>query len=436
MSKAVAAGAHPSALFLLLFLTVAPLSAQVSFTWDAHVATESVFEASSNAEPPGQVDLPGASLDIRDVAELRMALHHGAGRGSMVYSLSGRALHVPLGGFQPEFTDRVILAYPAESGMRYELPPRRRNGMWFAAELGRVELTEPSGILFESPHAVETDQLADALVLEFRYPRMYWSVAAGYLGLVDKFASNVRLTQADHDALSNGARYGGANRGVAVTRVESTSLFWNQDLGGLFVGQVEFGDRSSFFDSWYFGPVVQGPIWSAPGVGTFRHKSSAIFAVPVQSGVAGGTALLFDTSVTYAVPIDAPLIAGIGTRVVSGGNSLAAFPSLTSEGPEELIEIPAAGSVRIQLQSSGRFFATTEGRVLEPELRVAAHLIGSESVRAETEIETAGAYAGTSISARVLYRPIRGISLHARGGLFWGVDRLRPLGAVGIGVDL
>ncbi|NBC29218.1 MAG: hypothetical protein GVY29_04410, partial [Spirochaetes bacterium] len=340
MSRAVAAGMLPPALLLfLLFLTVSPLSAQVSFTWDARVATESVFEASSNAEPPGEVDLPGASLGIRDVADLRMALHHGAGRGSVEYTLSGRVLHVPLGGFQPEATDRVLLAYPAESGIRYELPPQRRHGMWFAAELGRVELSEPSGLLFESPHAVETEQLADALLLEFRYPRIYWSAAAGYLGLVDKFASNVRLTDADRDALSDGGRYGGANRGVTVARVESPQLFWDQDLAGVFAGQMAFGDRSNAFDSWYFGPVVQGPIWSAPGAGAFRHKSSAVFAMPVRSGTTQGMALLFDTTLTYTVPVAPLLTADLGARVVSGGDNLAAFPSLTSGGTEELIEI-------------------------------------------------------------------------------------------------
>ena len=163
-------------LILALLLVGVAAFAQATFDWNAGLQTIATLT------DPGT----GLEGDWQDALSLGIELAHAAGRGLMTYRLAGQVQYAPqrLAPGAPPLT--AITGYPTESGIGFELPPKGLVGLWFRATLGRVALTDPTGLLLVDPDALVPGQLADGFLVEFRFQNFYAAAGAGYLGLLDK----------------------------------------------------------------------------------------------------------------------------------------------------------------------------------------------------------------------------------------------------------
>lgn len=414
---------------LLVLLLPAPTQAQVSFTWEAGLSSESTILPARDATPEAggaEGGDSGTLVRIVDRGQLALALAHPAGRGRMEYRLSGELYRSPLSPADPNLGDRRLLVYPAESYLRYTLPPDRFSGASFRISLGRIPAIEPSGTLLESIGTIREQQLMDGLALSFRYPGLFWSLAGGYLGLLDKYSSNVILRDRDAAALSDPERYGGASRGLILGTLEAAELFWSQDLAAVFVGQMALGDRNGAFDSWYIGPVLQGPI-AEIGPGRLRHKSSTILALPVLAGETRTPGLRGDVELRYPLPLPVRSEAYLTADFVSGGGGLGAFPRLDQERPYPVVTIPVAARTRLTLGARGTLLPGAAGRRLQADVSTSTYFLDQES---------AGVYGGTSAELQLTYRVFRDLETELHTGFYGGVDRLRPFVSLAIGAKL
>jgi len=393
----------PCGLSLLLLSAISvDAQAPLTFGWDASIQTIGAV-ADSGAGP---------SVEMQDALSLGFELSHGAGRGLFSYRLSGEVQYTPqqiAPGDQPL---AALTGYPGVSGITFELPAQKLIGLWFRAGLGRLALDEPAGLLLNDPAALVPAQLADGLLVEFRYRGFYGSLGAGYLGLLDKRLNRVRFTAQDAGELADSSVYFAPPRGLAVLRLEADELFAGQRAGFFGIWQKDFRAALPTFDSWYFETLVEGPI--TPG---FRHESALAAAITVPSGSAPGVGLMIDELVAYRLPVSFLHEAWFSVLWASGpGSTLAGFPALAGPSVSTGLQAALSDIVRLELGLDSAFSAVPAGAAVSSAFAVRLLLRPSGLPLQGYSFAMQGPYVGTELELSARLEPVGGLRLQARAG--------------------
>jgi hypothetical protein len=400
------------------------LFAQVPATFDWNAGLRTI----------GMLSDPGTGIegDWQDALSLDVELAHGAGRGLMTYRLAGQLQYTPQLIAPDALPITAITGFPTESGISFELPPKNLIGLWFRATLGRVALSDPSGLLFFDPDSFVPGQLVDGLLVEFRFQGFYAAAGAGYLGFLDKRLNRIRLTPQDENELVSSSFYYAPPRGLAIVRAEVENLFAGQRAGFFAVGQKDFRAETPTFDSWYIGAEVSGPI--ALG---FRHESTLITAITVPSASTVGVGVLLDEVLAYRIPVSFLHEAWLSLLWASSDlGSLAAFPALAGPLVGGDLQEPLSDIARIELGIDASFPAAPAGAILTPAL--AGRLLFRPSGQAPAGYAQglAGSYLGTEVELSAALEPVKGLRFRARGGTLIAPTDVMPYVRLDAGVSL
>jgi hypothetical protein len=399
------------ALAFLLIGAFASAQAPVTFDWNAGLQTVGMLSDFG----------AGTEGNFQDALSVTLELAQGAGRGLMSYRLGGEVQYTPqlIAPGAPPAT--ALTAYPTESGITFELPPRGLTGLWFRAALGRLELSDPTGILLYDPDALVAGQLADGFLVELRYQRFFVAAGAGYLGLLDKRLNRVRFTPSDDAELADPSVYFAPQRGLAILRLEAADLVAGQQVGLFGVGQKDFRPAPPTFDSWYIGAVARGPI--ALG---FRHETALIGAISVPSGAETGFGLLLDTMVAYRIPVSFLNEAWLSVLWASSpGSTLAGFPALAGPAAGGDFQEPLTDTLRVELGMDAAFTVPPAGSVIRPAFAGRLLFRPSGQPPAGYSSPMAGGYVGIELELSARWEPVPGMRVAARtGALIAPVDFL------------
>jgi hypothetical protein len=408
-------------LVLLLLGAVTFAQAPVTFDWYAGIRTIGTL-----SDPGG-----GVETGAQDALSVGIELAHGAGRALMTYRLAGELQYTPqqIAPGAPPVT--ALTAYPTESGIGFELPPKNLIGLWFRATLGRLPLEDPTGLLLEDPTALVQGQLADGLLLEFRFLGFYASAGAGYLGLLDKRLNRVRLTQQDQDELASPSVYFAPPRGLAVLRLEARDLFAGQRVGLFGIGQKDFRPDPPTFDSWYIGALVSGPI--ALG---FRHETTLVVGITVPSPGETGAGLLLNEVIAYKIPVSCLHEAWLSVLWASSPGGLAGFPALAGPPVSGDLEEPLSDTVRLEAGIDASFAAAPAGAVLRPAFASRLLFRPSGQQPAGYTFAMAGSYVGLELELSARLEPVSGLRFMARGGALIAPADVLPYVRLEAGVAL
>lgn len=313
----------------------------------------------------------------------------------------------------------TLTAYPGPTGVSIDLLPATWNGPRFGATLGRVEMRDPTGFVLS--------HLADGLTLALRWPRVYVGAEFGYIGLLDKYANNIRFSDSDIAELFDPSHYFAPPRALGVLRVDYND-FYRQDISAFGVTQIDLRSDGEPRSSWYGGLVGNGWI---PGEAS--HTTFLIVGGTwpnVEVGIMGGTEVIvsFDTVAPTEVAMELTYASGHGAN-------LSPFPALDSPLAGEVIAsqytalITALLSARIHLEPGFVVGA------IDPELW-AQLLVGTHSDEAAPAL---GPYYGTEIGLKVPYQPVADVRIDLLLGVHIGSvlasDRAFFSG-VGVEIDL
>ena len=396
--------------------------APTTFAWGGSLSAEGQL-----------VDLgAGPVLDTQDVLGLGISVAHGLGPGVMTYQLNGGVGWLPQQVAAGQSRLAGLAAYPAETGLAWELIPRRVQDVWMKASLGRLDLPEPTGLLLYDPTALHPVQMADGLLLELRYLGFYVSAGAGYLGLLEERVNRIRFTPQDTAELSDPFHYFAPPRGLGVLRLEADRLLFAQSLGLFGIGQLDFRGAGQTFDSWYVGTIVSGPI--AAG---FRHETSVIVAIAQPSGGSTGVGLLLSVTGAYKVPVSFLHETWLSVLWASGaGGGLAAFPQLAGPPAGTAYAVPLSDLVRIETGIDSELAVGPDGATISPAFKVRLLLSPDGQIPAGFSFQPAGAYVGTEVELSATYHPLDDIGVSLLAGGLITTSGFLPYVRLQAGVDL
>ncbi len=380
-------------------LLVQPVNAQSWFSFDWNVEIESAL---SGEDQSGAVEVRSD-----DAAVLRLSVEHSAGRGGLAYALAAAAYYSPQGlnlGTSA-FGGNEVVAGPVDLTVELDLPPRRYRGLHFSVAGGRLAFAEPSGLLLYNPEALVPAQRADGVRADFRYPRVYWSVGAGYLGLLDKRINRIRMSPPDGDDLLDPAVYTAPPRVLVVGVVEASSLFRRQDAGFTATAQFDARGGAEPVHTVYIGPTVGGPV-----IDGLRQRSSLILAVTPGADSGSAIALAGSHLLRYRIPVVIPANAWLRLEYTSGGSVIGAFPALAGPAPTDTV----VGEVGAHIRATGF---------------PAAGLWAADLALRIISAPTSG-YEATEIELGVTHRPLADVGVRVDGGATIGQAGVRPFFSV------
>ena len=373
----------------------------------------------------------GPVVDTQDLLGLSFSLAHGLGPGIMTYRLGGAAAWLPqrVSAGQPLIDG--LSAYPQETGVSYEIVPRRLLDLWFRATLGRCALQEPTGLLLYDPTAIHPAQLVDGVLLEFRYLGFYWSAGAGYLGLLEERLNRIRFTAQDQSEFADPSHYFAPPRGLAVVRAEAENLVAGQRVGLFGIGQMDFRDQPSTFNSWYAGAVAGGRVASG-----FRQETSLVMAVAQPSDSASSVGFLASSLLAYRLP-SVFHEAWLSVLWASGpGGGLSAFPQLAGPPAGSAFAVPLSDLVRLELGVDAALAVGPAGAVLSPSFQARLLLSPDGQIPPGFSFQAAGPYVGTEIELAATYHPLGDIRVFARVGALITSAQFLPYARLEAGVGL
>ena len=316
-----------------------------------------------------------------------VSIRQPMGRTTLFYDVSVSAARSPI-GYWPGI---AMTGYPGPTGISLDVAPAAWDGPRFGVTVGRIAMRDPTGYVLS--------HLADGLTLALRWPRFYAGAGFGYLGLLDKYANNIRFSDGDIAELFDSSRYAAPPRAVGTLRLDYQDLA-RQDLSLFGVTQFDFRTDGAQRNSWYGGLDVAGWI-----LGDARHTTFVVVGgtwPDVEVGMMGGTEVVvpFDIGVPLEVETELTYASGQGTN-------LSPFPALDS---------PLAGEV-IAAEYTGLFTALLAVRFhLEPGL-LTGHV--DPELWAQTFVATRsdgaapgiGPYFGTEIGLGVPYQVVQDVKL-------------------------
>jgi hypothetical protein len=429
-------GRAPGALRTFLALAAAlacgvPAAAQpVVFEWEA------ALESTGTLIDHGV----GPVMDSQDFLSASISLSHGLGPGTMTYTAGAGLLYIPQRLVPGEARIDSFLLYPSAASIAWDLEPTRLVDPWVHVVLGRVEATEPSGLLLENPYAPA--QLLDGLSFELRWKNLYAGLEAGYLGLLDKRVNRIIFTVQDALDLADTSHYGAPPRGLAILRLEADDLLAGQSVGLFGIWQKDFRQDTPQFDSWYIGTRVNGPI-----VPLLRQASALVVGIGVSSvesggvgflpGISPGVGLLASSQVAYKLPGTLLHEAWFSVLWASGpSGGLQAFPALAGPPVSLAYTEPLSDIVKLELGADAVLPVTPVGAVFKPSLAVRLLLAPSGTVPSNLSFPFAGPYVGTEIETVLRYVPIRGFNVSAHAGGLIATQGILPCLRLDAGIQL
>ena len=374
----------------------------------------------------------GPVLDTQDILGLGISVAHGLGPGVMTYQLGAAAGWLPQSVAAGQSRLAGLSAYPAETGLSFELIPLRAKDIWMKASLGRLDLPEPTGLLLYDPTALHPAQMADGLLLELRYLGFYVSAGAGYLGLLEERLNRVRFTPQDTAELSDPFHYFAPPRGLGVLRLEADRLLFAQSMGLFGIGQLDFRTAGQTFDSWYVGTTVSGPI--AAG---FRQETSLVVAFAEPSAGSPGVGMLLSVTGAYRIPVSFLHETWLSVLWASGASGgLAAFPQLAGPPAGSAFAVPLTDLVRIETGIDSDLVPGPGGAVLTPAFKIRLLLSPDGQIPAGFSFQPVGSYIGTEVELSATYHPLDDIGISALAGGIVTTAGFLPYVRIEAGVEL
>lgn len=403
----------PTLSALALLLAAAPAAScagqDLSFGWDAGLSTRGAI-----ADRTGE-----AELSARDIVSADLRLERAFPGGTLSLEAGADFIYAPQDVAALAPRSEAFLAYPAAFEAAWESAPGLASDPWFRIGLGRVGAREPSGLLLRDPDAPRPDQAMDGVVGQFRIGRLYASLGAGYLGLLDKRQNRVRATAADAADLSDPDRYWAPSRALAILRVEAERLFLGQDAGLFGIMQKDLAGGDGARDDWYVGAVARGPI-----AGRLRHSETAIVSISSPSGEAAYAGILSRTQLSYALPWKPLGEVRLAALWASGWGG--SFPSLAGPAASLVYDVPPEDLVAVELGTDASLAPPPRGARLDAALALRALFVPSGRVASGYSFETDGSFLGVETELDILYEPIFGFVLDGRGGFMATPGGLRP----------
>jgi hypothetical protein len=325
-----------------------------------------------------------------------ISIRQPVGRATLFYDASVVAGHSPI-GYWPRTTATV---YPGPTGISVDVKPATWDGARFGATLGRFRMLDPTGFVLS--------HLADGLSLGLRWPRLYAGAGFGYIGLLDKYANNIRFSDDDIAELFEPSHYPAPPRAAGTLQIDYKDLA-RQDISVFGVTQIDFRTDGDQRSSWYGGLAGSGWI---PGDGT--HTTFLVIGgtwPDVEVGMMGGTDVVVPFDIGVPLEVETEL-----TYASGQGANLSPFPALDS---------PPAGEV-IAAEYTALFTALLSARIhLEPGF-VAGHVDPELWAKAIVSTQTdgpapaVGPYYGTEIGLKVPYQPVADVRLELLLGFHLG----------------
>jgi hypothetical protein len=413
--------AGPAALALALALLPAAACAGqgLSFAWDLGISTSGEI-----ADRGG-----GAELKSRDLVAADLRLEREFASGTLTLAAGADFAYAPQDLAAGAPRSEAFLAYPAAFEAAWESAPGLVSDPWFRIELGRVEAREPSGLLLRDPEAPRPDQAMDGLVAQLRLGGLYASVGAGYLGLLDKRQNRVRATAADAAELSVPDRYWAPPRALAIFRIEAERLFLGQDLGLLGIMQKDLREGTETRDDWYVGAVARGPV-----ADRLRHSETAIVSISAPSGGSTYAGILSRAELSCALPWK-PLGEARLAALWAGGWG-GSFPGLAGPAASLVYDAPPRDLVAVELGADAALAPPPIGARLGASLALRALFVPLGGVESGYSFATAGSFLGVETELDLLYEPIYGFVLAARGGFLASPGGLLPRASLEARIEL
>lgn len=339
------------------------------------------------------------------------------------YRLSGGVAYSPQTGRITLEEGRELIAYPGPLGVEALWAPEGRGGRWISGRLGRLEVTDGTGILFENPRSLYPTQLLDGAGASVRYPGWFGSLEVGYLGLLDKDLNRIRLSPEDFTDAADGGTYFGPKRLLVVLNLQAGSLFWGQDGGLIAIAQEDLGASSPSVSSYYLGPVIRGPL-----IGDFSHAGGLVGAYTRASeSDDAGVSLLAFWDLSYAVPIEQLHEAWLALRYASSdGNSLVRFPTLGGPAVGSVLRHPLSDLVSFEVGTDAIYPVPPRGAVIVPSLSTALLFVPSGDPAGNDAIEPSGSFGGFELEVAADYRLQEDLSVAASAAWNFLNGAIRP----------
>jgi hypothetical protein len=339
------------------------------------------------------------------------------------YRLSGGVGYSPQTGRISLDEGREVVVYPGPLGVEALWAPEGRGGRWVSGRLGRLEVTDGTGLLFENPRSLYPTQLLDGAGTAIRYPGWFGSLEVGYLGLLDKDLNRIRLSSEDVVDAADGDVYFGPKRLLGVINLQATSLFWGQDGGLIAVVQEDLGGSSERVSSYYLGPVARGPL-----IGDFSHAGGVVFAYTrATEADTSGVSLLTFWDLSYRVPIEQLNEAWLALRYASSdGDSLVRFPTLGGPSVGSVLRHPLSDVVSVELGTDAIYPVPPRGAVIVPSLSTAVFFVPSGDAAGGDAIEPSGTYGGFEVEIAADYRLQEDLSVTASAAWSFLDGAIRP----------
>ncbi len=338
-------------------------------------------------------------LSSLDALFFVLSMAHSTDGPTIRYRISGGIGYAPqLGRISVDEGDRELIAFSGPTTVTVRWNPGTREGRWIAARLGRLELDDPSGLLFTDPRALYPTQLVDGLGLEIRDRRWFLGIDVGYTGLLDKDVNRVQLSTEDLDDAVDEDVFFGPQRILGTINAQAESLFWLQD-GGLTAAVVQdVRGNDEDVSAYYFGPIVSGPLGTE-----FSHAQGLIASFTNSTtDDTTGVGLLYFLDLNYAVPIAQLNDAWLAIRYASSdGDSLVQFPNPAGPDIGAVLQHPLSDLVAVQLGLDTRIDVQPARSFLSPSLATTLFLIPGEESAPGSEIEPSGTFGGVEVEAGI-----------------------------------
>ncbi|TVR31951.1 MAG: hypothetical protein EA404_08790 [Spirochaetaceae bacterium] len=392
---------------VLMLMQAAPGHAQfVGYDWALGLRHQSARVGDGEGGEFSSVDSLGASVEFYHQIGDTVLTYRGA--VGAAYSAQRGIAFAPL----PE----DLIVYPGLTGVGVLRKPPIRAGAWLEAELGRLALDEPSGLLFSDTISIEPVQLADGMRVAWRWPGSDVAVTVAYLGLLDAAIDRISA-HPDPDQLPNSAN------AIALVTLGARELVAQQDGSLVLLARYDFAREMEREGSYFLGVVATGPIMHRVDQQTALIGALSTSDNPRLDGVS----LLLSAQATYR-----PDTVWIGSlwsqlRYASGGANLARFPELAGPNVGTAFAEKLSDIVSLELGAGHDLGVAPRGAVLSPELALRLFLVPSGEPTARTGVDPSGRFAGFEVSPSIRYHLIRGLDVASNAAFLFANDRVRSL---------
>ncbi len=318
--------------------------------------------------------------------------------------LEALTLDYNLSGFFRFTSEREITGDLSELSAKLNLRGFPGSRGLFRVSLGRIPLTEPSGLVLRQP--------GDGLSIGASVPAFKAELTAAYLGFLLKNTNNVLLSASDVTALNDPNVVLAPSRAVGLLALTFPELVLRTDLG--LWGMYLLGMGGSLpAGRWYAGLSEQGPIW-----GPLSQRSDLV----TGAELAAQLSLLARIVLRAEFPRVATSRAELELLYASGDTpSLSAFMPLTGDTAGVILATPLQNLFRLSLGYSAHPF-TNKGfewlQAIAPFISSRWYFRQSATPAAAVTYDPPGNYYGTELESGLAFRHGTDPEISVSGGFF------------------